>query len=262
MVSSDTPQENYSQALRLLESKAVAPDCELLVFPENFLHFGLDLASYKAQDLDAYLEAFKELAKQRSMNLVLGSVPVPAHDSRNRHYSRSLLINSQGQVQAYYDKQHLFDVKVGDEHGQYRESDSICPGRERVVTALKLKDGSIAGLGFSICYDLRFADQFISLRHQGAKIIVVPSAFTEKTGKAHWEVLLRARAIETQCYILAANQGGLHSAKRKTWGHSMIIDPWGRILSECGKGQALCCADLDLHLLDTIRADMPLYGLE
>ena len=160
--------------------------------------------------------------------------------------------NPKGDLVGRYDKRHLFDVDVVDGQGSYRESAVIEPGNELIVV-----DTELGRVGLSICYDLRFPDHFWQLREQGAEIIVVPSAFTKVTGKAHWEVLLRARAIETQCFILGANQGGVHSPSRETSGDSMIIDPWGSVLSRCEAGEAVVLAELDFDLLHQLRQRMP-----
>jgi predicted amidohydrolase len=264
-VSTDEPEENFKLAMEVLEREFSGSDCELVVFPENFLYFGSALNSQLQEKFEGYLEAFRQFAKNNSINLVLGSLPFPASLSlssqgKQRYFSRSLLINISGEVQAYYDKQHLFDVEVGDEHGEYRESDTFCPGERTVVETISFEDGTQAGIGFSICYDLRFPEMYQDMRRARAKILLVPSAFTEKTGQAHWELLLRARAIENQCFVIAANQGGEHSRGRKTWGQSMIIDPWGNILNQLGKGAGICSANLDFKGLNKIRAAMPLFS--
>ncbi|MGX9079570.1 nitrilase-related carbon-nitrogen hydrolase, partial [Klebsiella pneumoniae] len=145
----------------------------------------------------------------------------------------SLLIDDQGERVARYDKLHLFDVDVADNRGRYRESDDFAHG-QRVVVA----DTPVGRLGLTVCYDLRFPELFAALREAGAELISVPAAFTAVTGEAHWEPLLRARAIENQCYVAAANQGGTHETGRQTWGHSMVIDPWGRVLACQPSGRA------------------------
>ena len=154
---------------------------------------------------------------------------------------------------AVYNKMHLFDVDVSDNKGQYRESDDFIPGTKPVLV-----DMGEAKVGLSVCYDLRFPELYRYLTNIGATILTVPSAFTQVTGAAHWEVLLRARAIENQCYVLAANQGGVHPDGRETFGHSMIISPWGDILAEAsGEGAAVITASLDLQRQANIKRQMP-----
>ena len=140
-----------------------------------------------------------------------------------------------------------------DSQGSYRESDQIEPG-----DAVVLVDTPVGRLGLSICYDLRFPMLYQKLVEQGAQLISVPAAFTKTTGEAHWQILLRARAIETQCYLLAANQGGVHSAKRETYGHSMVIDPWGEVLGCHPEGEGMVLADVDLGRVESLRAAMPI----
>ena len=152
---------------------------------------------------------------------------------------------------ARYDKSHLFDVDVSDGVGAYRESDHICPGREPQVV-----DSPWGTLGLSVCYDLRFPEHYRELVDAGAEILMVPSAFTYATGRAHWEVLLRARAIETQCFVIAANQGGWHDEKRRTYGHSTIIHPWGQVLAQKDEGEGVVVADIDMAELRECRRRM------
>src|SRR5690606_23546574 len=142
-----------------------------------------------------------------------------------------------------YDKLHLFDVEVGDRQGRYCESDTFCPGDPGSISVVDTPAGR---LGLAVCYDLRFAELFLTLRERGAELIAVPSAFTRRTGLAHWLPLLRARAIETQCVLIGANQGGQHSATRQTSGGSVIVDGWGRVLAEAGFGATVIVADIDL----------------
>ena len=137
MVSTDNHKDNFRQAMHLLDDISATSGYELVVFPENFLHFGLKPTQDLVDLMKAYIEHFADLAKQRSLNLVLGSIPFPADDERSRYYSRSIMINTSGLTQVYYDKRHLFDVDVGDEHGRYRESDTYCPGKDNVVTSVK-----------------------------------------------------------------------------------------------------------------------------
>jgi predicted amidohydrolase len=188
---------------------------------------------------------------------VAGSIPIascPADRLLDKHVRAAcLVINDCGDEVARYDKIHLFDVDVADDKGRYRESATVAAGDQVVLV-----DTPCGRLGLTICYDLRFAAQFHQLRQQGAEIITVPSAFTATTGAAHWQVLLRARAIETQCYIVAPNQSGRHSATRCSYGHSMIIDPWGEVLACLQAGCGVVSAEIDLEKLTAVRKGMPI----
>ncbi|MCP2669477.1 carbon-nitrogen hydrolase family protein [Maricaulaceae bacterium EIL42A08] len=177
----------------------------------------------KTPDIDPALVRFADLADGLNIDLLIGSMALTGPDGRA--VNRSMLFGPEGQTRATYDKIHMFDVSLGAGEN-YRESDTYQPG-SRAVTA----DLDAFKLGLTICYDLRFAALYRRLAKAGASVITVPSAFTQPTGRAHWEVLLRARAIETGSYILAPAQGGKHEDGRKTWGHSMVIDPWGEVIA-------------------------------
>src|SRR5690606_33236023 len=182
-----------------------------------------------------------------------GTIPLPP-DARPeaKAHACSLLIDEHGERAARYDKLHLFDVDVADSRGRYRESDDFAFG-ERVVVA----DTPVGRLGLTVCYDLRFPELYSRLRMAGAELISAPAAFTAVTGAAHWQVLTRARAIETQCYLLAAGQGGSHPDGRETFGHSAVIDPWGRVLAEQPLGEAVLLASRDAAEQEAIRQRMP-----
>jgi len=248
---------NFREVCRFIEEAVSAHQAELIIFPENFLCMGAKHYWQFASQFDLCVSKLSELAKSLSVALVLGSIPVPVNASSTKCVSRSMLILSTGEQVACYDKVHLFDVQVADEQGSYRESDSFQAGNRLCVYPV-----NSAQLGMSICYDLRFPGLYQGLRKEGADMIAVPSAFTYTTGKAHWEVLLRARAIETQCFILAANQCGEHPHQsgglpRKTWGHSMIIDPWGEILGQLDSQPGICSAILDFEKMRSIRQSIP-----
>ena len=161
------------------------------------------------------------------------------------------VLNISGLTQ--YDKIHLFDVIVNDEQSEYSESRSYEPGVDIVSV-----DTSVGNLGLSICYDMRFPELYRALFQRGAELVTVPAAFTKVTGEAHWESLLRARAIENQCYVIAAGQGGRHSQTRETWGHSMIIDPWGTVLAMVEEGEGVATAEINLEFVRNVRARMPI----
>ena len=195
--------------------------------------------------------------------LVGGTAPLLSRPGRNpaepdyliedgRVRAASLVYGAAGELLARYDKIHLFDVMVEDKQARYSESLSYEPGSD-VVCA----DTAAGRLGLSVCYDMRFPELYRQLLLRGAEIITVPAAFTAVTGAAHWESLLRARAIENQCYLVAAAQGGRHSPTRETWGHSMIIDPWGEILAELATGPGIAVAEMDPELLSQVRKRMP-----
>lgn len=254
MQSQTSVEDNFQQAVHFLNEAVSQHNAQLIVFPENFLCLGVSDFAEIASSLNFYIDKLAALAKQYAVSLLLGSVPVKA--SENKCFSRSLLIDANGLKVGHYDKIHLFDAEVGDSQGSYIESDSFQPGLVHCVLPL-----ATTKLGLSICYDLRFPELFQLLRKNGAEMIAVPSAFTFKTGQAHWEILLRARAIETQCYVLAANQCGTHSIEktgttRETWGHSMIVDPWGNILCTLGEKPGVCSAELDLNYMRGIRQSM------
>ncbi|WP_413477504.1 carbon-nitrogen hydrolase family protein [Vibrio hibernica] len=222
------------------------------VVPENALVFGSkeDYAKIAEPLNNGPIQAqLAQLAKQYQMWLVVGSFPIK---DGNQVKATCLVFSSCGSLYADYDKLHLFDVDVSDAHQRYRESETFSAGN-RVVVA----QTPFANLGLSICYDLRFPALFSQLRQQGAQVIVVPAAFTKPTGQAHWEVLLRARAIETQCWIVAAGQTGVHPCGRETWGHSMVVDPWGNIVASLSETAGHLIANIDTKLNEDIRSRMP-----
>lgn len=253
MVSSADVDENLAQAAELL-AEAAEDGAELAVLPENFPFMGMheqDKVALGETDGDGPIQAFlAETARNHRIWIVGGTIPLQA-DSPEHVRAASLLYDDQGRRMARYDKIHLFDVEIdGDE--RYCESDSLEAGDEIVVV-----ETPIARIGLSVCYDIRFPELYRNMHHRGVELITVPSAFTARTGRAHWEVLLRARAIENLCYVIAPNQGGTHANGRETWGHSMIIDPWGQVQAEVDYGAGLACADLDLEQLGQLRQRFP-----
>ncbi|WOT04781.1 carbon-nitrogen hydrolase family protein [Shewanella youngdeokensis] len=242
--------------LKLLPRQANKP--QLVVLPECCLLFGgperqqlehatTAIHSQLKQDLAA-------LALTYNIVLVAGSIPILAEDGRI--YNRCYVFDTDASVIGQYDKLHLFDVEVADETEQYRESDAFCPGSQVTVV-----DTPFGKLGLAICYDLRFADLFRALREAGAEIIALPAAFTKVTGEAHWQVLLQARAIETQCFVLAAAQWGVHNCgTRETWGHSMVVHPWGNIMAQQPRGVGWVNADINLNELQALRRKMPIIA--
>jgi predicted amidohydrolase len=208
-------------------------------------------------DWNHYVESLAKLSKNTGLACVAGSLAMPSDDPDGRRWAASLYFDPQGEIACRYDKIHLFDVDVGDEKGSYRESNYYLHGKSPAVFDL-----GRARVGMSICFDLRFPALYQHYKSEAANIILVPSAFTYTTGKKHWELLLRARAIETQCYIVAPNQVGEHDDGRKTWGHSMIVSPDGDLLLDMAFEQGVKCCDLDLSLPEKLREAMPLTPSE
>lgn len=199
---------------------------------------------------DAVLAALGALAAELGVWLALGSLAVRLEDEE-RCANRSFLIGPDGAVRARYDKIHMFDVEVGDGR-DYKESRAFKPGAEALLAKTPL-----AAIGLTICYDLRFPALYRRLAQAGAEILLAPAAFTKVTGQAHWHALLRARAIETGCYVIAAAQGGLHEDGRETFGHSLIVAPWGDVLAEGGTEPGVFAADIDLAQVATARRRIP-----
>ncbi len=256
MVSQDDVLANLSRARRLLE-RAANDGARLVVLPENFAAMGrrdlIALGRAEALGQGPILPWLQRTALDLRLWIVAGTLPLPPDDAPEaKPRACSLLFDEHGQRVARYDKLHLFDVEVADNRGSYRESDDFAPG-ERLVVA----DTPIGRMGMTVCYDLRFPELYGALRQAGAELISVPAAFTAVTGAAHWQVLTRARAIETQCYLLAAGQGGEHPGPRQTFGHSAIVDPWGRVLAECAQGEAVLLASRDVAEQQAIRQRMP-----
>lgn len=251
-ISSQADIVSNQKAIEKAVAEAAAQGALLALLPEMFLSMdGQQYAAIAADD--GYLSWLCRLAVQHDIWLVAGAMPLPSPDGDPRVRSASLVISASGECVARYDKIHLFDAEVGDAQGRYRESDRFAPGDELVVV-----DTPLGRLGLSICFDVRFPELFRALRDKGAELICVPAAFTYTTGQAHWEILLRARAIETQCYVLAANQCGWHDERRQTWGHSMIIDPWGEILAALQEQPGIALADTDSASLLAVRERIPL----
>ncbi|OLU19567.1 carbon-nitrogen hydrolase [Pseudomonas sp. PA1(2017)] len=256
MVSQDDIAANLQQARRLLE-RAAADGARLAVLPENFSALGrrdaAALGRLEASGEGPVLPWLRRTARELGLWIVAGTLPLPPQgEPEGKPRACSLLVDEHGQFVARYDKLHLFDVDVSDSRGRYRESDDYAHGGQIV-----LADTPVGRLGLTVCYDLRFPELYGALREAGAELITAPSAFTRVTGAAHWEVLIRARAIETQCYLLAAAQGGIHPGGRETHGHSLIVDPWGRKLAEYAEGEAMLLAERDAGEQVAIRERMP-----
>ncbi|MBO0365842.1 carbon-nitrogen hydrolase family protein [Pseudomonas shirazensis] len=256
MVSQDDVMANLQRAGVLLE-QAAAAGARLAVLPENFAAMGRrDAAAIglaEARGEGPILPWLKRTARALKLWIVAGTLPLPPLGQPDaKAHACSLLIDEHGEVVARYDKLHLFDVDVADNRGRYRESDDYAHGSQVVVA-----DTPLGKVGLSVCYDLRFPELYSALRAAGAELITAPAAFTAVTGAAHWEVLIRARAIETQCYLLAAAQGGIHPGPRETHGQAAIVDPWGRIIAQQARGEAVLLAERDIDQQASIRARMP-----
>ncbi|MDI9244921.1 carbon-nitrogen hydrolase family protein [Marinobacter sp. CHS3-4] len=261
MVSGHDIAKNLDDAERLL-AEAAKQGAKVAVLPENFAVLSTRQMLEHGQHEnapDAPIQTFlKEQAKKLGLWIVGGSLPIASRPDGTRISDRvrasCVVYDDQGQQVARYDKIHLFDAMVEDAHGQYRESDTFEPGEELVVI-----DTPAGRLGLAICYDLRFPEIFRALRERGAEWITLPSAFTWNTGDAHWHALIRARAIENQLWMVAPGQGGQNSERRRTFGHSLICDPWGKIVSELEEGMGVVSAELDLDQVKTIRTQMPVW---
>ncbi|RUO34017.1 carbon-nitrogen hydrolase family protein [Aliidiomarina soli] len=250
--SGNEPEENIAQLKRLIQLLP-AERPQLVVLPEAFASFGAgesnQLQRAEQPGQGPIQEAIADLARTHKLWIVAGTIPLQAGE---RYAGASLLFDDQGEQRARYDKIHLFDATVEDGTGSYQESRYTKPGEELVVA-----ESPFGRIGMAVCYDLRFPEQFRALRQAGADIIVLPSAFTRVTGRAHWQPLLQARAIENQCYMIAPNQGGEHPDGRETWGHSMIIDPWGKICTEISSDIGVGSVRLDTSSLEKVRRRMP-----
>jgi len=254
MVSTASLEENLETASRLI--KAAAQDgAKLAVLPEYFCIMGL-----KDTDKVAIREPFGSgpiqtklaaIAKENSVYLIAGTIPLEARDS-NKVLNTTLVFNPDGQTIGRYDKIHLFGFQTSTE--RYQESETIEAGEKPGIVKITIDDEDWT-FGLSICYDLRFPELYRALGRVDCHII--PAAFTYTTGKDHWEILLRARAIENQCYVLASAQGGTHQNQRRTWGNSMLIDPWGSVLSTLPEGEGFISGVLSKDKLNEVRSKLP-----
>nr|UQM69618.1 nitrilase [Legionella moravica] len=252
MVSSSRVDENLRHVEQFM-LQARSEGAELIVLPENFAFMGLKetdkLAIAESYGEGPIQDKISQLAKKTGLWVVAGTIPVKGSGTKVR--ASSIVFDDQGKHVARYDKIHLFDVRVSEQEA-HQESSTIERGHSVVVL-----DTPVGTIGLTVCYDLRFPELYQQLLLKGAQIFTVPSAFTAVTGLAHWEVLLRARAIEYLCYVLAPNQGGQHENGRQTYGHSMVIEPWGKILSQKQVGAGMITADIDLQRLEQLRRHFP-----
>ncbi|HET9959509.1 MAG TPA: carbon-nitrogen hydrolase family protein [Polyangiaceae bacterium] len=253
MTSTEDVERNLQTALRLTE-RAARDGARLIALPEAFAVLSPTRGKFEvAEELPAggpILARFSECARKHECELVLGGFWERGR-TPERVRNSCVHLTSDGAVRAVYRKIHLFDVDLPD-GTKLQESASVEPGSEVVVT------DTIAGkLGLSVCYDLRFPALFRQLVRRGATLLTVPSAFTLTTGKDHWHVLLRARAIESQCYVIAPAQTGCHFGSRVSYGHALICDPWGTVLAECGEGEGYALATVNHEVTQRIRRSLP-----
>ncbi|HEX3808744.1 MAG TPA: carbon-nitrogen hydrolase family protein [Rhizomicrobium sp.] len=250
--SSDDVEENIRTASELIR-EAKGQGAQFVGTPENTTLMapdgGAKLEKSFAEDHDPALPKFRALTEELGIWLLVGSLAIKV--SERKTANRSFLINPRGGIAASYDKIHLFDVDLPSGE-QYRESNTVAGG-DRAVLA----ETSWGKVGLTICYDLRFPNLYRTLSKAGAFMLTVPSAFTETTGKAHWHTLLRARAIENGAFVFAPAQGGTHANGRKTYGHSLIVSPWGEIIAEAGTEPGVIVADIDPALSQDARARIP-----
>lgn len=253
MTSTDDVEKNLTIALALA-NEAISDGALLVVLPECFAYLGPEDGKFKISESlpegGPILERCQKLARERGAELVLGGFYEKTPDPK-RVRNACVHIGTDGSVRAVYRKIHLFDVDLPD-GTVLKESAGVEAGTEAVVT-----DTAFGKLGLSVCYDVRFPELYRKLVDQGAIALTIPSAFTLTTGKDHWHVLLRARAIESQCYVIAAAQTGRHFGTRVSYGHALICDPWGTILAECGEGEGYALASIDHAVLGRIRTSLP-----
>jgi deaminated glutathione amidase len=254
MNSSHVVADNLAVAGELLR-EAQEQGAQIACLPENFSFLGLkDADKLQVAEADGVgvVQRFLSDTARKLKMWILGGTIVIRTDNPRRAANASLLINAQGERVARYDKIHLFDVTIPGRNEQYRESSHVLPGRELVVA-----DTPVGKLGLSVCYDMRFPELYRELVLQGAEWLAMPAAFTVPTGRAHWETLLRARAIENLCYVVAPAQAGLHSSGRETYGDSLIVDYWGQVLSRLARGTGVITAEIDLAAQTESRARFP-----
>ncbi|HVS77469.1 MAG TPA: carbon-nitrogen hydrolase family protein [Steroidobacteraceae bacterium] len=254
MTSGPDVPANLQQARALLD-EAAERGAQLAALPENFSYMGLSDADKRriAEDdgRGAVQDFLAETARRLGIWIVGGTVPLRG-GSDGRVASACLVYDSAGERRARYDKIHLFDVQVPERAESYRESANVAPGSAPVVV-----ETPVGRLGLSVCYDVRFPELFRRLSAAGAELLAVPSAFTEPTGRAHWEILVRARAIENLCFVLAPAQSGFHANGRETYGDSLIVDHWGRVLDRLPRGRGCITAGIDLERQGHDRRSFP-----
>ena len=260
MVSTPDVRRNLSDAAELL-AQAAGQGAQFAGLPEYFCLMGRrdedKLTHAEAPGQGPIQDFLREQAQRHRLWILGGTIPVSSEHAA-RVFNRSLVISPKGEVVTHYDKVHLFRYDNGRE--SYDEARVLKEGDQ--AAAVTLATDPALRVGLSVCYDLRFPELYRALsfgdpQQPPCDVLAVPAAFTHTTGQAHWEVLLRARAIENQCYVMAPAQGGLHENGRRTWGHSLVIDPWGEVLARVEEGPGVAVADVDTHRLATVRLQLP-----
>jgi deaminated glutathione amidase len=256
MNSTASVKSNLDSARVLLE-RARAQGAQLAALPENFAIMGRserDKLAVSEAIGEGPIQAFlSRCASELGMWIIGGTIPIRANDGSGKVAAACLVFDDKGKFTARYDKIHLFDVDLPDREERYRESATIAAGSEPVVVTTP-----VGRVGLSVCYDVRFPELFRLLQAQGAEILCLPAAFTAATGRAHWETLIRARAIENLCYVIAPAQSGTHENGRDTWGDSMVVDPWGHVLERVvDTGPGLAVGEVDRTLQQQMRARFP-----
>ncbi|XP_008216975.1 deaminated glutathione amidase isoform X1 [Nasonia vitripennis] len=260
MTSTSDKEKNF-EAVSNLVAEAKRRNACIAFLPEacDYLADNKADSVSMAESLDgSIVQRYKELALKEDMWLSLGGVHEavcfkPKLPEKGKTQNAHIIINNKGELVSIYRKIHLFDMENKETGVRLMESDYVLKG-SKIVPPVASPAGKI---GLSICYDMRFPELSLCLRNMGAQILTFPSAFTYQTGAAHWEVLLRARAIETQCYVIAAAQVGTHNKKRVSWGHAMIVDPWGTVVAQCMEKQGVAVAEIDLDIVNKVRRNMP-----
>lgn len=250
MTSTEHVDKNWQTCARLIEEARVR-GASLVSLPENFAFIGPDGERARmAEPLDGPLfRRYRDLAARHKVWVSFGGFQEKGPSAHN--FNTHVVVDDQGEIRSVYRKTHLFVLDIPD-MVSLDESKLVEPGHEMVLSKTPLGQA-----GLSICYDIRFGGLYSALADAGAELMLIPAAFTATTGKAHWEILLRARAIETQCYVAAAAQFGAHNAHRRSHGHSMIVDPWGTVVAQCSETEGVAVAPIDLSYLRAIREHMP-----
>ncbi|ETN74759.1 histidine triad domain protein [Necator americanus] len=257
-LTSDHDIDKNFEICKDMVRRATDQKCKMIFFPECFDFVGRtkeENISLATEENGAVMERFRSLARESGLWISLGGLHNKDPSEPQRPWNSHVVIDDEGKTRALYNKLHLFDLEI--------------PGKVRLMESEFSKSGTqmvqpidtpIGRLGLSICYDLRFAELSLWNRQKGAEILSFPSAFTVNTGLAHWEPLLRARAIETQCYVVAAAQTGKHNEKRSSYGHSMVIDPWGAIVAQCSERVDMCFAEIDISYVSELRSMQPVFA--
>jgi nitrilase len=254
MASGTNVNANLLTTEKLLE-EAARQGARLAVLPENFAFMGASCADalpYREHQGDGPLQQFlSRIASRLGIWIVGGTIPLEGDDA-SKWRAASLVFDSAGKEVARYDKQHLFDVTLVESNERFNESDTIEPGDDVIVI-----DSPVGRLGLAVCYDLRFPELFRAMMDKGAEVISLPAAFTAVTGRAHWDILVRARAIENLAYVVAAAQGGFHIKGRETYGHSMLVDPWGSVLDQRERGNGFAIGTINRDFQHNTRRNFP-----